>query len=1059
MSPEQYEHLTELFHAALEIAPHQREAFLDQVSDGDPALRHELESLLAAHEQRLAHTEKPIDDIAAAFCQAQQDDGASGTAFPPNTQLDYYKIRCLLGKGGMSEVYLAEDMRLHRNVALKMLPAEVASNQNRMWRFKQEAQAAAALNHPNIAHIYEIGECEDTHFIALEYIDGDTLRDKIHCDKAPAEELLQYLIQVAEGLNKAHLAGIVHRDLKPENIMITRDSYAKILDFGLAKLIERRSSTDSDSFTWGEVASAVTAQHSLAGMVMGTAGYMSPEQAQGHVQEIDHRSDIFSFGCILFEALTRHRPFVDTSVIESLHKVVYESPPPIKNFNPSVPPDLERIVRLCLAKDPEQRYQTIKDVTIALKKIRCGRGAAELERAVPATESTRILRSQVTEQSVGLTSNLEYIVGEIKRHKRSAAIALSVLIIATAAFAYFSNLKPNRAPVLTDQDTIVVADFDNKTGDKDFDDTLQRALVMQLEQSPFFTIFSAQRVTKTLGYMMRPPTERLTPEIAREICQREGLKAMLTGSIAPLGTHYYLTLEAIDPRTGDALVRTQTEVESKERVLRTLGEAATELRQKLGESLSSVQKFDAPLEQATTSSLEALKDFSLAMRQIGPDALATKSALYNRAIELDPDFALAYARLSMIYFASQQGELAMEAARNAFELRDRVSEWERFDASIRYYQLVTVEWDKVVETAQLWISTYPKAPQPYNILATHFRWSGQYERAIEAANQAISRPPAFVAEYESLGRALMGLNRFREAKNAYERALAQKLESYNIHRGLYVLAFINGDAVAMQRELNTQSTDVASGWKAEAAAFAGQSQRARELTPRAGDLRTAKVVVAQYASEEFLWSAIFAQCRQNETKAWQTFALTHIRAAFDIGLALALCGETKLLQALIAETKQREPKHTFINRLYLPLIQAASEIETNKPALALSTLETIGQYEEAAGFWPRYLRGQAYLRLTRATEAVIEFQKILDHRGEDPLSPLYPLAHLGLARAAALTGDSAKSRKAYEDFFTLWKDADAKLPVMIEAKKEYHRQRMIGISEKELPQKGTKVTK
>jgi len=1000
MSPEQYEHLTELFHAALEIAPHQRAAFLDQVSDGDPALHHELESLLAAHEQCMAHTERLIDDIAAAFCQAQQD-GAPGAAFPPNTQLDHYKIHCLLGKGGMSEVYLAEDMRLHRKVALKMLPADVASNQDRMWRFKQEAQAAAALNHPNIAHIYEIGECEDTHFIALEYIDGDTLRDKIHRDKAPAEELLQYLIQVAEGLNKAHLAGIVHRDLKPENIMITRDGYAKILDFGLAKLIEQRSSVDSDSFNSGEVASAVTAQHSLAGMVMGTAGYMSPEQAQGHVQEIDHRSDIFSFGCILFEALTRHRPFVGTRVVESLHKVVYESPPPIKNFNPSVPPDLERTVRLCLAKDPEQRYQTIKDVTIDLKKIRFG------------------------------------IVGEIKRHKRIAAIVLSALLIATAAFAYFSNLKPNRAPVLTDQDTILIADFNNKTGDKDFDDTLQRALVMQLEQSPFFTIFSDERIDQTLGYMLRPPAERLTPEIAREICQREGLKAMLTGSIAPLGAHYYLTLEAIDPRTGDALVRTQKEVESKERVLRTLGEAATELRQKLGESLSSLQKFDAPLEQATTSSLEALKDYSLAMRQIGPDALATKIVLYKRAIELDPNFALAYARLSLTYVASQQAELAMEAARNAFELRDRVSEWERFDISIRYYQFVTVEWDKVVETAQLWISTYPKAPQPYNILATHFRWSGQYERAIEAANQAISRPPAFVGEYDSLGRALMGLNRFREAQNAYERALAQKLESYNVHRGLYVLAFINGDAVAIQRELDTQPTDLASGWKAEAAAFAGQSQRARELTPRAGDLRTAKVVVAQYASKEFLWSAIFARCRQNETKAWQTFALAHIRASFDIGLGLALCGETELLKGLITEAKQREPKHTFINRLYLPLIQAANEIETNKPALALSTLETISQYEEAAGFWPRYLRGQAYLRLRRATEAVIEFQKIVDHRGEDPLSPLFPLAHLGLARAAALIGDSARSRKAYEDFFALWKNADATLPVLIQAKKEY----------------------
>src|SRR5437016_14377879 len=367
MTPEQYEHLTELFHATLEIAPAERAAFLDQVADGDADLRRELESLLAAHEQRAAYTEKPPGDIAAGMLLAQHDISAADAAsLSPNTRIDRYEIRSLLGKGGMGEVYLAEDLRLHRKVALKILPAAVAANQDRMRRFEQEATAAAALNHPHIAHIYEIGESESTHFIAIEHIDGDTLRDKIHRDKAPLQKLLKYLTQVAEGLTKAHAAGIVHRDLKPDNIMITRDDYAKILDFGLAKLIEPRMALGSGSDAPSKVATAIMAQHSSAGMVMGTAGYMSPEQAQGKVKEIDQRSDIFSFGCILFEAVTGHKPFADESIIKLLHKVIYEGAPPIKDFNPSAPSALQRVIRRCLAKDREERYQTIKDVALEL---------------------------------------------------------------------------------------------------------------------------------------------------------------------------------------------------------------------------------------------------------------------------------------------------------------------------------------------------------------------------------------------------------------------------------------------------------------------------------------------------------------------------------------------------------------------------------------------------------------------------------------------------------------------------------------------------------------------
>lgn len=428
MTPEQYERLTALFHGALEIAPDKRTAFLIQMSHGDADLLRELESLLAAHEQRASHTKKPPDDIAAGLLLAQQD-GVIGGLLAPNTILDHYEIRSLLGKGGMGEVYLAEDLRLHRKVALKILPVVVASDQDRMRRFEQEATVAAALNHPHIAHIYEIGESEGIHFIAIEYIDGDTLRDKIYCEKAPLTKLLKYLTQVAEGLTKAHAAGIVHRDLKPDNIMITGDDYAKILDFGLAKLVEPQNQLGPARES-SERATAIM-QQSSPGMVMGTTGYMSPEQVQGKVNEVDQRSDIFSFGSILFEAVTGQKPFADESVIKSLHKVIYEAAPPIKDLNPSAPPDLQRIIRRCLAKDRDERYQTIKDVALDLKEVRQAMaGTAEIDTTVSPSGSSETLGRQTAEQSTTSKSSADYIATEIKRHKKGVALIFAAFVVA-----------------------------------------------------------------------------------------------------------------------------------------------------------------------------------------------------------------------------------------------------------------------------------------------------------------------------------------------------------------------------------------------------------------------------------------------------------------------------------------------------------------------------------------------------------------------------------------------------------------------------------------------------
>jgi serine/threonine protein kinase/Tol biopolymer transport system component len=430
MTPQQYERLTELFHTALEIPLDRRAAFLDQLSDADADLARELASLLAVSEQSAAFTVPPAD-VAAAYLVQQSGSLSGAPSLALNTRIDRYEIRSLLGKGGMGEVYLAEDLRLHRKVALKILPLRVAANQDRMRRFEQEATAAAALNHPHIAHIYEIGESESTHFIAMEYIDGDTLRDKIHRDHTPLHKLVKYLTQVAEGLSKAHAAGIVHRDLKPDNVIITRDDYAKILDFGLAKLIEPQAAPGSGGDAAGKVGAAIPAPHSFSGMVMGTAGYMSPEQAQGKVEQIDHRSDIFSFGCILFEAVTGQKAFADESIIKSLHKVAFEAAPPIRDFNPSAPPDLQRIVRRCMAKDREERYQTIKDVALELREVRQAMtGAGDIDTVLQSAGSTETVNRQTTEPSATSQSSAEYIATEIKRHKKGVAIIFAAVFVA-----------------------------------------------------------------------------------------------------------------------------------------------------------------------------------------------------------------------------------------------------------------------------------------------------------------------------------------------------------------------------------------------------------------------------------------------------------------------------------------------------------------------------------------------------------------------------------------------------------------------------------------------------
>ena len=972
------------------------------------------------------------------------------TELPANTTLSHYRIVSKLGAGGMGDVYLAQDTNLDRKVALKILPAEVASNRDRMDRFVQEAKAASALNHPNIITIHEIDQTDSGHFIATEFIDGITLRECMQIEPLKLVEALDVATQIASALSTAHADGIVHRDIKPENVMLRRDGIVKVLDFGLAKLVERFLPDSAD--TNAPTSAAIKTE---SGMVMGTATYMSPEQARG--LQVDARTDIFSLGILIYEMVAGRRPFEGANKIDILAAILSDKePPPLARYTREAPAELERIVGKALAKEREERYQSSKDLLIDLRHLKRRLELdTELARTTPP-EQFGVPRSgplssepkpALTEAGIPpATSSAEYIVNRAKLHKRRVTLTVGVLVLAMAG-AIFWYLKHTPAATLTEKDTIVLADFVNTAGDPVFDGTLKQALAVQLEQSPFLNIFSDQRVREALRFMGRSPDERVTRDVGREICQRQGLKAMLVSSIASLGNHYVLTLEAVNTQTGDAIAREQAEAENKEQVLRVLGEAAIKFREKLGESLQSIQKFDAPIEQGTTSSLEAFKAFSLGVEQQLKGRYLEAIPFLKHATEIDQNFALAYARLASMYYNSRQEVLAARASEKAFELRDRVSERERLYISAGYYDNVTGELEKYLETLELWKRTYPRDASPPNNLAVKYNELGLFEKTVEEAREAIRLNPSSASGYSLLAAAFLGLNRFDEAKEIIAQAQAQKLETTAMRRILFRIAFVLGDAATMKQQIELMNGKpdeyVAQGWQSETAAFSGLLQEAREFSNRALELaerRNLKDVAAQILVAAAVRDALLGDCRMVKDQTARALGISHSQPTMiAAGNALATCGEFSGVQTITGELVRRFPKDTILNRVLLPLVQARIELHRGNPAQAIQLLETTRPYEGAAHSQIAYLRGQAYLSQQKGADAAAEFQKILDHRGWQPTSPSYSLAHVGLARAAVLEGNSAKARKAYQDFSAVWKDADPDTPILIQAKKEYEK--------------------